>query len=222
MCWNKEVSITTFIIAAIGVFYLYFRNKENDRWVAIFAGTIAMIQLAEYFMWDNNDCGNKINKYASIFALLVLALEPLSNIIGGLYFSNTPYKKILKYMLLSYIIFMIFFYFSQIYNKKIDWCGSSQCNDSNITSNNNSSAIPDCNLKWLFIGGFNYKLIIIWIMFLLIPFLTMTPEFHGILLVALGILTYGMAALINPAARGSIWCWLAIGIIFSQIILNKT
>lgn len=214
MCWNKEVSLATFIIAIIGVFYLYKRNKQNDRWIAFFSGTITMIQLAEYFMWSNNTCSNHINKYASVFALLILALEPLSNIIGGLYFSNTPYKKYLKYMLLSYILFIIFFYFTQMHNKSVNWCATSLCNA--------PDTVQDCNLKWLFVRGFDNKLAIIWILFLLIPFLTMTPDFYGILLVSMGLITYATASLINHAAKGSIWCWLAIGVIFYQILSNKT
>lgn len=58
MCWNKEVSLDTFVFAMIGVIYLYHRNYPNDIWVAIFVGVVAMIQLAEYFMWSDLDCGN--------------------------------------------------------------------------------------------------------------------------------------------------------------------
>lgn len=215
MCWNKEVSIATFVLAIIGVIYLYKRNGPNDRWVAIFAATVAMIQLAEFFMWSDTSCGT-INKYASMFALLILAMEPLMNMIGGIYFSTTPYKSILKYMLLAYILFIIFYFLTQIYRKETVWCGTSACPPNPI----NSFAIDKgCNLEWYFLKNKNNKLGIIWILFLMLPFLTMTPHYQGIILFILGFVTFYMAHIINNVAIGSLWCWLAIIVIYVKILM---
>ena len=215
MCWNKEISMATFILAIIGVVYLWKRDGANDRWIAIFAGTIALIQLAEFFMWSDLSCG-KMNKYASIFALIVLAFEPLMNMIGGAYFSHTPNKRILKYMLVAYLLFIIFAYITQIHNKQLNFCATSICNK----PNNLNGFLNDkmCNLKWFFMDNINNKIGIIWIMFLMIPFLTMTPKLQGIILFTLGFVTFGMAALTNNAAQGSLWCWFSIGLIFYKIL----
>lgn len=234
MCWNKQVSIVTFILAIIGSIYLYKRNRPNDRWIAIFAATIAMIQLAEFFMWSDLACGS-INKYASMFALLILALEPLMNMIGGIYFSNNNNKTILKWMLVAYLIFIGFTYFTQIYGKPRRWCGTlsakqqvglkSKILDPTSLCSPNSNPfkgfISDkaCNLKWYFTKNINTKLGIIWILFLLVPFLTMKPRFQGIILLALGFVTYGMAHYANNAAQGSLWCWIAILIIVYKILV---
>jgi hypothetical protein len=217
MCWNKEVSLATFVLAIVGVIYLYRRNGPNDRWVAVFAAVIAMIQLAEFFMWSDLACGN-MNKYASMFALLVLALEPFMNMIGGIYFSNTSYKHILKYMLVAYIIFIAFIYFTQVHGKNIDWCGTSTCDPNAMQSNgflNNKS----CNLQWFFTKQFNSKMGIIWVLFLMLPFLTMTPMIQGIILLTLGFISYAMASVATNAAMGSLWCWLAIAIIYVKILM---
>jgi len=211
MCWNKEVSIATFVIAIIGSIYLYYRNNTNDRWIAIFGITIAMIQLAEFFMWSDLSCGN-INKYASIFALLILAIEPFMFMICGIYFSNTSNKHLLKYMLIAYIIFIGYLYFTQVHGKNITWCGTSLCGG---PSNNKV-----CNLRWLFLENINHKLGIIWIMFLMIQFLTMTPKYQGIILFVLGFIALAMASKSNSAAFGSLWCWFGIGIIFTKIIIK--
>lgn len=216
MCWNKEVSITTFILAIIGSVYLYQRNKPNDRWVAVFAATIAFIQLAEFLMWSDLECGT-INRYASMLALLVLAMEPFMNMVGGIYFSNTPHKPFLKYLLLSYLVFLIFYFFTQIYQEPTIWCGTSACLTDSIggfiTGNK-------CNLEWYFLQNKDSKLGVIWILFLMIPFLTMTPHCQGIALFALGFATFFLAKMVNNAALGSLWCWLAVLIIFVKILMT--
>lgn len=216
MCWNKEVSITTFILAVIGSIYLYKRNKPNDRWIAVFALTVAMIQLAEFFMWSDLSCGS-INKYASIFALLILALEPLMNMFGGIYFSNTPYKNILKYMVLAYFAFVAFFYLTQIYNKQTNWCGTTTCSAPSVTGGFTQN--KSCNLEWYFLHNKDGKLGIIWILFLMLPFLTMTPTTQGVIFFALGFTTFFAAHLINNAAIGSMWCWLSIIMLFVKILM---
>ena len=218
MCWNKKVSMATFVLAIIGVIYLYNRNNPNDRWVALFAATIAMIQLAEYFMWSDLACGS-INKYASMFALLVLAMEPLMGMVGGIYFSNTKYKNILKYMLFAYLIFIGYSYFTLYYQKKIPWCGTSLCGEK---SNQVSGFVNDkyCNLRWLFNEHIDSKTGIIWMLFLTIPFLTMTPMYQGIVIFALGFITRAMSSTSTYAAQGSLWCWLGISVIYFKIIMN--
>ncbi|ANB50378.1 hypothetical protein [Powai lake megavirus] len=216
MCWSKEISLTTFIVAMIGVIYLYQRNKPNDRWIALFAGTIAMIQLAEYFMWSDPLCG-KINRYASMFALFVLVMEPFMNMIGGIYLSDTPYKNILKCMLLLYIIFIGCAIYSNV-NNNINWCGTSTCENAG-TNNNGFIVSKSCNLQWFFMESFDAKTAIIWTIFLLIPLLTITPTYQAIIFLILGIGTYYMATFANNAAQGSLWCWLAIIFIFSKIFM---
>ncbi len=212
MCWNKQVSFITFIAAICGVYYLWKRNGQNDRWMAVFAGTIAMIQLAEYFMWSDPKCG-KVNAYASAFALLVLAAEPLMNMVGGLYFERTSNKKILQILLGFYAIFIL--YLGKIYFDKKDkqLCGQSSCEKGeNILGRNG------CNLKWRFMENFGEVLGVIWVFFLLIPFLAMLPMVNGVTLFGLGFLSMGIALMYNKTALGSLWCWFSIGIIVYQIM----
>lgn len=212
MCWNKQVSLITFIVAICGVYYLWKRNGPNDRWMAIFAGTISAIQLAEYFMWSDPTCGN-MNAYASMFALLVLAAEPLMNMLGGLYFEKTSNKKMLTVLLGLYAVFIL--YLGKVYFDKNDkkLCGQSPCGTGeNILGGNG------CNLKWHFMENFDKILGAIWVLFLLVPFLAMEPNLNGITLFGLGFLSMGIAAMYNKTALGSLWCWFSIGIVGYQIM----
>lgn len=213
MCWNKQVSLVTFVIAIFGVVYLWQRNQPNDRWIAVFAATIALIQLAEFFMWSDLHCGS-LNKYAAIFALVILAAEPFMNMIGGIYFSNSLYKQVLRWMLVAYVVFIAIVYLTQIYQTNISWCGTSLCGSPNGFLSNKS-----CNLRWLFMENISKKAAIIWTLFLLVPFLTMTPKSQGIILFILGFGSLVLASAINNAAIGSLWCWFGISIILYKILV---
>src|SRR5271154_745689 len=209
MCWSSSVSLATFVLAILGVLYLFYRDAPNDRWMALFGGTVAMIQIAEYFMWLDQSCGT-INNMASMFALLVVALEPLMGMIGGLNFSSQPNPNFLRIMLLSYIVFIAYVYFNHVHNQKIKWCGINNCY---IDPNDG------CNLYWKFTENIPTKIAIIWILFLMLPLLTMTPRYQGIILFLTGLITLVLSRTVHNAAAGSLWCWYAISIIYIKILI---
>lgn len=218
MCWNKEVSIITFLIASVGIIYLYQRNGPNDRWIALFAGVIALIQLAEYFMWSDQSCG-ETNRIASIFAMLVLILEPIANVAGGLWFSDNSNKQFLKIILAAYLIFLLYAYKKNIHGNPIDFCGINYCADRTDVSFWKPTRWSGCHLKWNFLDRVDVHVALMWTFFLLIPFLAMNPKIHGFVLAAAGVLTCILSRTINNPAAGSLWCWFAISIIFIKILM---
>jgi hypothetical protein len=206
MCWNKEVSLITFIIALAGSFYLYKRNAPNDRYIAIFGVVVAMIQLAEFFMWIDQSCGS-INMYASMFAIFILLVEPLVNILCSIYLTDTPYKNILKIILGLYIIFVVYLCILN-YDKTVNYCGINNCKKNN-----------SCHLDWKFVEILNKKQIYIWTIFLAVPVLFMVPRYQAFILAMAGIGTYLMSRIYNDTVAGSLWCWLAISIIYIKILM---
>ncbi len=116
MCYNKEVSMTTFIIGAGLSGLLYKRGDKYDKHIASLFFFVTLIQLAEYFIWIDQDCGT-INKFASNSIRVILFLQGFVSVMGGYYF-NTYDKlysnKYLKYILLTimvwYGIFTVFDY----------------------------------------------------------------------------------------------------------------
>lgn len=218
MCWSSNASIISFVIAVIGIIYLYKRNKPNDRWIALFGGVVALIQLAEYFMWNDPNCG-WINNLASMFALLVVASEPFMNMIGGIYFSNSPNKKILRCMLLAYIIFIVYIFFTSYHGKKIMWCGVNNCSAiSQENPDEGTDELNNCNLRWMFLQPTG-RIGILWVLFLMLPFLTMTPRIQGYILFGIAIFSYVLSKLFSSAVTASIWCWYALGIIYVKILM---
>jgi len=211
MCWNKEVSLGTFVLAMVGVIYLHRRNKPNDGWLAVFAGTVALIQLSEVFMWSDQKCKSNLNIYASMFALAVLMMEPLMNMVGGLFFSQTSNKVFLWGLLAAYLLFVGILWWKHSDKKRV-WCGTSDCGPSSFLGN------KGCNLQWKFMEGFSLLEGGIWVMFLVLPFLAMVPFTQGLTLFGLGLGSLGLAYFTNNAAVGSLWCWYGAGIVLYKIL----
>ena len=97
MCYNKETSIITYVISIIFSGLLFYKGDRYDKNIAIFCFTFIQIQLAEYFMWLDQSCG-LVNHYATIFAHLILMLEPISIIVGALLYDTLDVPK--KYLYL--------------------------------------------------------------------------------------------------------------------------
>ena len=95
MCWNKEVSLSTFVLISVICYGLWKRNLSNDRMMAIFIMGYGSMQLAETIIWiglENNNSG--INKFGTILACLILYIQPLAFMMGIKY--DKMYKDILN------------------------------------------------------------------------------------------------------------------------------
>ena len=85
MCWNKEVSLSSFLLISVISYGLYIRNLPNDRMMAIFIMVYGSMQLIETIIWIGLDYNNKyINKLGTILVSVLLYLHPLGLILGSL------------------------------------------------------------------------------------------------------------------------------------------
>jgi len=83
MCWNKEVSLGSFIIISLVCIMLFKRNLPNDRLMAIFIMSYGSMQLAETIIWVGIEYNKPIiNKIGTVLATLLLYLHPLGLILG--------------------------------------------------------------------------------------------------------------------------------------------
>ena len=192
MCWNKEVSLNTFLFSSF-VFllilynneYTFYKIPEFDRfWLRIFMAIVILIQLVEYFIWTNID-NIFYNKLFTNVALLIIFCQPITTIM------NIDDEKIKKILFISYLVLMIPFFILN-YNKNIY---------STISSNK--------HLNWNLINHENKFTKIIglaWIFFFLFPLFYQKHQF-GFLF---GILTLIMMSYnyINDNTLESMWCWI--------------
>tara|TARA_B100000902_G_C27255195_1_gene887453 strand:- start:85 stop:762 length:678 start_codon:yes stop_codon:yes gene_type:complete len=143
MCFNKEISLSTFILA-LGISFLFIiRNRPNDILIGIFNLTIASMQLVEYFIWSNMNNDEK-NKFYTRIAKLTYILHPLIILIGFYYFGTLNINnKLLIYPIIFSIIYtyyLIVKLFKSPYNvstigkinKHLSWNGNIKTNNNNI------------------------------------------------------------------------------------------
>ena len=114
MCFNSTTSMITFSIATISSFYLYYKGTKNnnkyDMLFSIIVMLIGLMQLIEYFLWENQTCNN-INHNLSLLILVLLTSQPIIgwNYYYSLFFktTNTSHSFIMLYSIF-FICFAIY------------------------------------------------------------------------------------------------------------------
>ena len=208
MCFSPESSILAYTLGSIASLYLLINGDKYDKHIGLFSLIFIQIQLAEFFMWIDQDCKKNINHYASIFAEYILYLQPLSIIIGAIIFKTTNISNNLLYIFsLIFIISLINYSINVAYNKK------KLC----------SKSINNGYLEWDIIRKenslFNYIYFIF--MFLIWPFL---KNEKGIIVFIFGLISllYGLNEnyKFNFAQWESKWCFFGVLLPFIIIIYN--
>ena len=216
MCITKEVSLSVFIICSLSCIYLYQRNLPNDRWVAILYGYIGIIQLLEYFMWKDQNCG-LMNDLASRSVHSILTLQTLSIFVGAYIFNTTTLRKdILIYLICSISIYLVHVSCISYFNNKLKWC----------TKPNNDNSLQWANHKELFLQQ-NYTTYLYMLTFISIP-LFLNEKWKGMFILTIGIISYYITKrkYNNSGTINSRWCYYSalippLFIIFDKLKLNQ-
>jgi hypothetical protein len=206
MCWSAEASITSYILGSIASLYLFIIGDNYDKHIALFSLTFIQIQLAEFFMWIDQDCNKNLNHYATIFAEYILILQPLSIILGAILFKTTNIPNNLLYLfLLIFIICLIYYSIFVAYNKK-NLC---------------SKSINNGYLEWNFIKEYNLIKYIIYFIFMsfLWPFMN---SIKGFFILIFGIISLLFGLNNNNqfifAQWESKWCFISVLLPFLILI----
>ena len=192
MCWNKDVSLNTFLFSSFVLVLIIYNNaftkykiqSLNDiRWYLLIASIISM-QLAEFFIWKNIH-NTFYNNVFSIVALIILILQPFFSI---MLLSNLYLRNVLH---IVYLLLVIPFVTYTSYNHHI-----------HTAINENG------NLRWLFIDTKQIPLWIIWLGWLF--FFLFSFIYEGFFLgVAFALVTLLIVFLNykDGSSAGSKWCW---------------
>ena len=115
MCWNKEVSLLTFILVSNVSYKLFERNLKNDRLLAFFIISYGSMQFFEFLIWLGIDRKLKyLNKIGSILAAILLYSHPLAIMIGMNYdklyakYKNNNFYNILFASSFIFVLFGIY------------------------------------------------------------------------------------------------------------------
>ena len=133
MCYNKEVSLLSFILGTIinlSVF-IYYKNNIKLRSICIVWQWVLMMQLSEYLIWKDQNCG-KIHKIGTKLAMFFNLTQPIIVYIVLMMITKKSYnmKYIATFLIILYIVYMII----NIKNNKEYTCikPSEQCTHLNL------------------------------------------------------------------------------------------
>jgi len=119
MCFNKETSISAFIIGSVFTILNIQKGYNNNDKFSLFIGLISIfiviIQLLEYFIWSNIK-NVPFNNKVSLAIILITLLQPIIFLLIYSYVYNKP----LPYWLI--IIFILFIVNNNViftYNKNL-------------------------------------------------------------------------------------------------------
>ena len=206
MCWNKEVSLGSFIIISLVCIMLFKRNLPNDRLMSIFIMGYGSMQLFETIIWVGIEYNKPIiNKIGTVLASLLLYFHPLIFLLGLKY--DKFYKNITKNSIykIGFVIALLFIIIGVFRNGRALF---SKSPNYSLTS----YLLPKYrHLVWDI--PHNYNLIIL---FLIIASLIFIFNKNKIFLILL-LLYYMIPALysylssplyLNKNTAGSYWCWI--------------
>jgi len=199
MCWNKDVSLNTFLFSSFVLALIIYNNtftkykiKElNNNWTYLFIASFVFMQLIEFFIWKN--INNKFyNNIFSIFAILLLIIQP---IISLMILTN---KQLRNLLLIAYLLITIPFSVYKFSTKHI-----------------HTEVSKSGHLKWNFFGAIP----IIWIgwLFFFLFSLIYEKKWFGLI--------FGLVTLLitfinykNDHTIWSMWCWSVNSIIIYYAI----
>ena len=199
MCWNKDVSLNTFLFSFFVLLLIIYNNlytkykidSINSFWAYMFLFSFIIMQLIEYFIWKNvnNPFYNKIFTLCAIVIILVQPVVSLMNVSNKLIRNNMIF--IYLTLLAMYCVFAYWNYdiYSIITNKgHLNW----------RLNNFNKYINSLCLLVWLF--------------FFLFRFFYERNMFAVIF--GLSTLLVTIYNLLNDKSITSMWCWIANTVMF--------
>ena len=192
MCYSAESSIISFLIGgSLSIYLLNSKNKTNKH-IGLFFLTVSLIQLLEFMMWVDQDCG-LLNNIASRSILLVLSCQIYGIFLGAYLYKTTIIpENILKILLIPITIIFLYVGLKNYFNTKNKWC---------------TKPNEDRSLQWA--NMTNEKHIYTYLyygVFLLAPFL-IKELWKGLLIFILGLISFLFTRYENSITSNSRWCY---------------
>lgn len=103
MCFNKDISILSYIVGISGCILLYYRDYKIEGLLYAF---VIQMQLIEYLLWLNNKC-NWINKTITKIGIILNHLQPIILYLLIIYYNSNINKTSLIIINIIIIIYFI-------------------------------------------------------------------------------------------------------------------
>lgn len=86
MCISREVSLVALAVSGATCIWLWLRNRpHHDRWIAIFSGYTGLMQLLEFTIWSDQNCG-QVNMISTQIAFFHNLLQPVVSCMAAWWF----------------------------------------------------------------------------------------------------------------------------------------
>ena len=190
MCWNKEVSLNTFLFSSfvLGLvvynarYTKYKMSLFQNNWIVVFFMSFIVIQLIEYFIWKNIKHPFYNTVFSTIAAVVVL-LQPMISLM--LIQNNLKLRNVIMFF---YLLYFVPFVAYKAMTKRVHTI----VNDKG-------------NLSWQFFGITPFGCAV-WLFTFLFPLLYM-HIFYGFLFGVVTVLIIFMNYK-DKNSISSLWCWV--------------
>ncbi len=190
MCWNPDVSITTFLFSCFTLIFIYVTSTLTkykhslfkNKWMYLFLFALASMQLVEFFLWRN--LNNPYNKIFSIIGSGVLVFQQLCLML----MIPNPFKQ---YMLLLYGVWLLCYWIYKLLYSPVHFHTS-------IGKNGHLS------WQWINYTGYEQVFLLVWLLFYIIPVLLISNP-----TLSLFTFSYLVVSLYyyKDKTFGTMWCW---------------
>jgi hypothetical protein len=181
MCWNRRVSLNTFLFSLFGVNFAYFNAIINPYSYLYFLSFIS-IQLVEYFAWGNLNNKKTIRTLSQI-GLFLISIQPVLFIAS----INNVRTSIKLKVIAMYIVFLLV-------------CLLSFSIDFSMEKASNG------HLAWNWLS-FPPYVVLLWVVFKFGLLLYANDYLNFVLMILLFLAIYYTYYKTNT--WGSLWCWIA-------------
>ena len=113
MCFNAQISLSTYIIGIVGSSILFYQGYKAE---AIFYFWVIQMQLIEFFLWMTIQSQNhsqcilpSINKLTTKLAIVINHMEPIILWVAILLFSKISLPNVVHIIVILFIIVSIFY-----------------------------------------------------------------------------------------------------------------
>ena len=209
MCYNKDISIYTYIIGLVSSYLLLTNEKKTLKILGCFFIVVIQMQLVEYYLWSNNKCNSKNRTISNIGALLNI-IQPIMLYLAIHYYNKEITKENKKIMNITVFIYLLSILLYSLNLFPID-----------------CSIVTKVSAPYLQWGWFYKKLPnFITIMFPLTLVILMyfgldkPYNFYSSLII---ILSFIISFIIYRKQRvfGTLWCWFAVFIPIFVLVYDK-
>lgn len=129
MCWNKEISLISFLIITLSsISLINYGNskkyKKQNKIVGYYILFVGFMQLIDYLIWIDLKCDKGTNKIAGYLGPLLNYMQPIILLLLILYNTNnfsitTITEKLIIIILILYFIIILLIYYFYLKKNKI-------------------------------------------------------------------------------------------------------